>query len=59
MITVDEHAVYPAAFEILQQERTFPETCLLRPCEYLNNVAEQDHRFVKGRVNARLGFGAL
>jgi IS6 family transposase len=36
-----------------------PETCLLRPCNYLNNVIKQDHRFVKRRVNPGLGFGAF
>jgi transposase, IS6 family len=38
---------------------TLPETCLLRPCKYLNNIIEQDHRFVKRRVNPGLGFGAF
>jgi IS6 family transposase len=59
VITVDKNAAYPAVFEVLQQERTLPETCLLRPCKYLNNVVEQDHQFVKGRVNPGLGFGAF
>jgi len=36
-----------------------PETCLLRPCKYLNNVIEQDHRFMKRHVNLGLGFGAF
>jgi IS6 family transposase len=31
----------------------------LKPCKYLNNVIEQDHRFVKCRVNPGLGFGAF
>ena len=31
----------------------------LRQCKYLNNVIEQDHRFVKRRVNPGLGFGAF
>jgi transposase-like protein len=38
VITVDKNAAYPAAFEVLQQERTLPATCLLRQCKYLNNV---------------------
>jgi transposase, IS6 family len=59
VITVDKNAAYPVAFEVLQQERTLPETCLLRQCKYLNNVVEQDHRFVKCRVNPGLGFGAF
>jgi transposase-like protein len=59
VITVDQNAAYPPAFEVLQQEGTLPETCLLRPCKYLNNVIEQDHRFIKRRVNPGLGFGAF
>jgi transposase, IS6 family len=59
VITVDQHAAYPPAFEALQRDSTLPETCLLRPCKYLNNVVEQDHRFVKRRVNPGLGFGAF
>jgi transposase, IS6 family len=59
VITVDKNAAYPPAFEALQQERLLPETCLLRQCKYLNNIIEQDHRFVKRRVNPGLGFGAF
>jgi len=59
VITVDKNAAYPPAFEALQQEGMLPETCLLRPCKYLNNVIEQDHRFVERRVNPGLGFGAF
>ena len=57
--TVDKHAVYPLAFDALQHDGTLPETCLLRQCKYLNNMVEQDHRFVKRRVNPGLGFGAF
>jgi transposase, IS6 family len=59
VITVDKHAAYPLAFEALQHDGTLPETCLLRQCKYLNNTVEQDHRFVKHRVNPGLGFGAF
>jgi transposase, IS6 family len=59
VITVDKNAAYPPAFEALQQDSTLPETCLLRQRKYLNNVMEQDHRFVKRRVNPGLGFGAF
>jgi len=59
VITVDKNAAYPPAFEALQQERILPETCRLRPCKYLNNIVEQDHRFIKRRVNPGLGFGAF
>jgi IS6 family transposase len=59
VITVDKNAAYPPAFEALQQEGMLPESCQLRQCKYLNNVIEQDHRFVKRRVNPGLGFGAF
>jgi transposase, IS6 family len=59
VIIVDRNPAYPPPFEVLQQEGTFPEICLLRACKYLNNVLEQDHRFVKRRVNAGLGLGAF
>jgi transposase, IS6 family len=59
VITVDKNAAYPLAFEALQQDGSFPETCRLRQCKYLNNVVEQDHRFVKCRVKAGLGFGTF
>jgi transposase-like protein len=58
-ITVDKNAAYPQAFEALQHDGTLPETCLLRHCKYLNNVVEQDHRFVKRRVNPGLGCRAF
>jgi IS6 family transposase len=59
VITVDQNAAYPPAFEALQQEGMLPVPCVLRQCKYLNNVVEQDHRFVKRRVNPGLGFGAF
>ena len=59
VITVDKNAAYPPAFESLQQEKTLPENCQLRQCKYLNNIVEQEHRFVKRRVNPGLGFEAF
>ena len=59
VITVDQNAAYPPAFDALQHDNTLPETCLLRQCKYLNNVVEQDHRFIKRRVNPGLGFAAF
>jgi IS6 family transposase len=59
VITVDKNAAYPPAFAALQQEQLLAETCLLRQSKYLNNLIEQDHRFVKRRVNPGLGFGTF
>jgi transposase, IS6 family len=59
VITVDQNAAYPPAFEALQQQSMLPASCVLRHCKYLHNAADQDHRFVKHRVNPGLGFGAF
>ena len=59
VITVDKNAVYPPACAALQQERLLAEAWLLWQSKYLNNLIEQDHRFVKRRVNPGLGFGAF
>jgi IS6 family transposase len=59
VITVDKNAAYPPAFDALRHDGTFPESCQLRQCKYLNNIVEQDHRFIKRRVNPGLGFGTV
>ena len=59
VITVDKNAAYPPAVSDLQHEGSLPESCQLRQNKYLNNVVEQDHRFVKRRVNPGLGFGSF
>jgi transposase, IS6 family len=59
VITVGRNVAYPPTSAALQQEGTLSATCLLKPCKYLNNIIEQDHRFVKRRVNPGLGFRAF
>jgi transposase, IS6 family len=39
-----------------KNEGVLPATSQLRQCKYLNNILEQDHRFIKRRVNPGLGF---
>jgi transposase-like protein len=51
-INVDKNAAYPDAFAASQAERVLPFDCKLRRVKYLNNIIEQDHRFVKKRVRA-------
>ena len=55
-ISVDKNAAYPEAFSTSQVERVVPEDCLLRRVKYLNNVVEQDHRFIKKKVRASQNF---
>src|SRR6266516_4861952 len=56
VITVDKNAAYPKAFNELQAEGAIADSCELRQVKYLNNVVEQDHRFIKRRVKPGLGF---
>jgi transposase, IS6 family len=56
VINVDKNPAYPPAVEQLKEEGNLPNRTQLRQCKYLNNLIEQDHRFIKRRVNAGLGF---
>jgi transposase, IS6 family len=56
VINVDLSNAYPPAVEELKKEGVLPVTSQLRQCKYLNNLIEQDHRFIKRRVNPGLGF---
>ena len=51
-ISVDKNAAYPEAFSTSQAEKIVPQDCQLRRVKYLNNVIEQDHRFIKKKVRA-------
>jgi len=51
-ISVDKNASYPEAFTSSQDEKILPLDCRLRRVKYLNNVIEQDHRFIKKKVRA-------
>ncbi|MBA3240336.1 MAG: IS6 family transposase, partial [Acidobacteria bacterium] len=51
-ISVDKNAAYPEALSTSQAEKIVPKDCKLRRVKYLNNVIEQDHRFVKKKMRA-------
>jgi IS6 family transposase len=51
-INVDKNAAYPEAFNTSQVEKILPHDCTLRRVKYLNNIIEQDHRFIKKKVRA-------
>jgi transposase-like protein len=46
------NAAYPEAFSSLQDECVVARDCKLRRVKYLNNVIEQDHRFIKKKVRS-------
>lgn len=44
------------AIQELKEEKHMPEDIQLRQVKYLNNIVEQDHRFIKRRVRSMLAF---
>ncbi|KAB2486283.1 IS6 family transposase [Priestia endophytica] len=55
VITVDKNPAYPIAIEELKNEKEMPLGIQIRQVKYLNNIVEQDHRFIKKRVRSMLG----
>ncbi|WP_018783088.1 IS6 family transposase [Bacillus sp. 95MFCvi2.1] len=56
VITVDKNPAYSVAIQELKEEKHMPEGIQIRQVKYLNNIVEQDHRFIKKRVRSMLGF---
>jgi IS6 family transposase len=56
VITVDKNPSYPAAVKELKSEKILSKDCEIRQVKYLNNIVEQDHRFIKRRVKPGLVF---
>ena len=55
VINTDQSRLYGAAISGVKQEGSLRRRCRHRPVQYLNNVREQDHRRVKGRLQPMLG----
>ncbi|MBP1963054.1 transposase-like protein [Paenibacillus aceris] len=47
VITVDKNPSYPAAIDQLKDEKDLSKETIIRQTKYLNNIIEQDHRFIK------------
>ena len=58
VINVDKNPAYIGAVRDLKQEKLLPEQCQRRPSQYMNNIVEQDHRFLKRKIKPGLGFGS-
>lgn len=52
VINVDKNPAYPAAVRALKAEGKLPRRVRLRQCRYLNNVVEQDRRWMKKRCGS-------
>lgn len=59
VITVDKNAASPKAFKELQTAGVLAASCELRQSKDLNNLVEQDYRFIKRLVKPGMGFFSL
>jgi IS6 family transposase len=58
-ITADGDKAYPVAIRELKEEKCIPHRMPLRVKKYLNNIIEQDHRFIKKRIRNMLGLKSV
>ena len=59
VIYVDGHPAYASAIADLKETGELGKRCRCRPVAYLNNILEQDHRFIKKRIVASLWFRSV
>ena len=59
VINVDKHPAYIGATRDMKKAELLPEQCRLRQSQYMNNLIEQDHRFMKWQIRPGLGFGSF
>jgi transposase-like protein len=55
-ITLDGYAASHRAVREMKTDESLPMRTKMRSSKYLNNLIEQDHRYIKSRVNVMLGF---
>jgi transposase, IS6 family len=55
-ITLNGYAASHRAVREMKADESLPKETTLRSSKYLNNLIEQDHRNIKSRINAMLGF---
>jgi len=56
VINLDGHPAYASAIAELKPSGELGRRCCCRTSPYMNNIIEQDHRFIKKRITASLGF---
>ena len=59
VINVDKNPAYIDAVRDLVREDLLLMHCKRRPSQYMNNMMEQDHRFMKRKIRPGLGFGSF
>ena len=53
---LEKNAAYPKAIAELKANGVLPASVELRQVKYLNNLIEQDHRFIKRLTKPGMGF---
>ena len=56
VINVDKNTAYPKAIDELKEKEELSDQVELRQNKYLNNLVEQDHRFIKRLTKPGMGF---
>jgi IS6 family transposase len=56
VINLDGHPAYASTTAKLKETGELGRRCRCRTAPYLNNIIEQDHRFIKKRITASLCF---
>ena len=56
VINVNKNGCYIGAVNNLKKAGLLLEKCKRRPSHYMNNIIEQDHRFIKRQIKPGLGF---
>ena len=59
LINVDKNPALSCSLEQLKREGVLPKKMEIRPVKYLNNIVEQDHRFIKKVIQPCLGFQSI
>ena len=59
VINTDQARLYGSAIAGVKKAGLLRRRCRHRPVQYVNNIAEQDHRAIKRRVTAKQGFRAF
>ena len=59
VINIDKNPALSCSLEQLKSDAVFPGKMEIRPVKYLNNIVEQDHRFIKKITKPCLGFQSI
>ena len=59
VINADGRPAYPSVIAELKQRGELPQSCQCRRSRYMNNLIEQDHRFIKKRIVASQWFRSV